>query len=118
MKYLIEKGKKFNFKGDANDSGDTSEKNYNLFLHSKSEVISSYKKDNNLSLRRHIVNTDNAFAYLICSDKSMADNVANKEKDFYDSKSIKSVKEESESFDYKIKLNLNHINTEKKKSNK
>ena len=114
LKYLIEKGKKFNFKGDANDSGDTSEKNYNLFLHSKSEVISPSKKDNNLSLRRHKDNTVNVFAYLICADKSMADNVANKEKDFYDSKSIKSVKEESESFDDKIKLNLNHINTEKK----
>ena len=114
LKYLIEKGKKFNFKGDANDSGDTSEKNYNLFLHSKSEVVSPSKKDNNLSLRRHKDNTVNVFAYLICADKSMADNVANKEKDFCDSKSIKSVKEESESFDDKIKLNLNHINTEKK----
>ena len=114
LKYLIEKGKKFNFKGDANDSGDISEKNYNLFLHSKSEVISPSKKDNNLSLRRHKDNTVNVFAYLICADKSMADNVANKEKDFYDSNSIKSVKEESESFDDKIKLNLNHINTEKK----
>ena len=114
LKYLIEKGKKFNFKGDVNDSGDTSEKNYNLFLHSKSEVISPLKKDNNLSLRRHKDNTVNVFAYLICADKSMADNVANKEKDFCDSKSIKSVKEESESFDDKIKLNLNHINTEKK----
>ena len=114
LKYLIEKGKKFNFKGDVNDSGDTSEKNYNLFLHSKSEVVSPSKKDNNLSLRRHKDNTVNVFAYLICADKSMADNVANKEKDFYDSKSIKSVKEESESFDDKIKLNLNHINTEKK----
>ena len=44
----------------------------------------------------------------------MADNVANKEKDFYDSKSIKSVKEELKSSDDKIKLNLNHMNNEKK----
>ena len=114
LKYLIEKGKKFNFKGDINDSGEMSEKNNNLLLHCKTEIISSNKKDNNFSNKRHKDNAVNAFAYLICADKSMADIVANKEKDVCDNKSIKSVKEESESLDDKIGLNLNHINTEKK----
>ena len=122
LKYLIEKGKKFNFKGDVNDSGEISDKKENnFFMHSKTEYISSYKKDNNFSLKRHKDNNVNVFAYLICSDKSMADNVANKEKDTADDKSIKSFKEDSKSIDSdnnnNNKLTLNRINTSVKIKN-
>ena len=117
LKYLIEKGKKFNFKGDSNDSGEISDRNTNnFFMHSKSDIISPSKKENNLSIRKHKDNNVNVFAYLICADKSMADNVANKEKDSGDNKSTKVVKEEKKNIDDNMKLNLNHMNTGKIKN--
>ena len=111
---MIEKGKKFNFKSDLCESGEISERKDYANISANKSLVKRYKeghKDNNVSV----------FAYLICADKSMADDVANKEKEHkehkehYDKK--KSLQEESESKssdkseDVKIEENDNHLNT-------
>ena len=119
IKDLIEKGKKFNFKSDLCESGEISERKDYANISANKSLVKRYKeghKDNNVSV----------FAYLICADKSMADDVANKEKEHkehkehYDKK--KSLQEESESKssdkseDVKIEENDNHLNTVKIKN--
>ena len=105
LKNLIEKGKRFNFKGDLNDSGDNSDRKdiFNtLSLNNKQEFNSPSKKEffSNKRYRDSHFKENNVsvFAYLICSDKSMADDVANKEGDPLDKSSIK---EESKNIDNK-----------------
>ena len=103
LKDLIEKGKKFNFKGDSYDSGDISERKdfTNTFnLNSKGDTLSN-RRETKRYKEGHKGNSVSVFAYLICADKSMADNVANKEKD---SNENNSVKEESKSINKKEEI--------------
>ena len=123
LKDLIEKGKKFNFKGDSYDSGDISERKdfTNTFnLNSKGDTLSN-RRETKRYKEGHKGNSVSVFAYLICADKSMADNVANKEKD---SNENNSVKEESKSINKKEEIqsdeneNDNQIKEKNKFSNK
>ena len=122
LKDLIEKGKKFNFKGDSNDSGDISERKdlaNTLNLNTKWDFNSPNKKEN-ISNKRyregHKDNNVNVFAYLICADKSMADDVANKEKDNSDNNSVKKESKCSENKDeIKSEENENNLNVERMK---
>ena len=103
LKDLIEKGKKFNFKGDSYDSGDISERKdftNTLNLNSKGDTLSN-RRETKRYKEGHKGNSVSVFAYLICADKSMADNVANKEKD---SNENNSVKEESKSINKKEEI--------------
>ena len=121
LKDLIDKGKKFNFKGDLCDSGEISErKEYNintLNLNSKGEFCSPMKKEFSCKKFRdgHKENNVNVFAYLICADKSMADDVANKEKDPLDKNSFKEASKSLTNSE-NIKINVNPINTERIKN--
>ena len=118
LKDLIEKGKKFNFKGELNESGDNSDRKdifHALTLNNKMESGTPNKKESPSKRYRdpHFKeNNVNVFAYLICADKSMADDVANKEKDPLEKSHIK---EESidKSEDIKIEENENPSNTER-----
>ena len=121
LKDLIDKGKKFNFKGDLCDSGEISErKEYNintLNLNSKGELGTPMRKDFSCKKLRdgHKENNVNVFAYLICADKSMADDVANKEKDPLDKNSFKEVSKSLTNSE-NIKINVNPINTDRIKN--
>ena len=119
LKDLIEKGKRFNFKGDSNDSGDISERKdfaNTLTLNNKWEFSSPNKKESRRYREGHKDNNVNVFAYLICADKSMADDVANKEKDNPDNSSLKEECNSSENRDgIKSEENDNNLNTEKAK---
>ena len=82
IKDIIEKGKKFNFKNDLFESQDICEKKdfaNTLNLNCKSEIMTSVKKVNKNYRDTHKDNNVKIFAYLICADKSMADDVTNNE---------------------------------------
>ena len=82
IKDIIEKGKKFNFKNDLFESQDICEKKdfaNTLNLNCKSEIMTSVKKVNKNYRDTHKDNNVKIFAYLICADKSMADDAINNE---------------------------------------
>ena len=122
IKDLIEKGKKFNFKLDLCESGEISErKEYaNTFnFNSKGDILSSFKSPMKRYKDGHKDNNVSVFAYLICADKSMADDVANKEKENFDNK--KTLKEESQSSENSDEVKVeendnNHLRSERIKN--
>jgi len=118
LKDLIEKGKKFNFKGELFDSGDISERKdftNTLNLNSKGDTTSN-RKETRRYKDGHKGNNVNVFAYLICADKSMADNVANKEKDSIENNSVKEeAKNANKNDEIKSDENENQIKIEKRK---
>ena len=113
LKDIIEKGKKFNYKSkkeeDSYEFGDISERKdfYGTAnLNSKSEVLTLKAKENSFKV----------FAYLICSDKFLVDNVANKEKNNNDNNSSKEVsKNDNMNFNNNMNNNIkNNMSPSKK----